>query len=139
MNPATQHQAAAQAMALLAYSQPGAAATVKAHLKRAATIGAVIWRRFNTGPYRWRAKHLRWYLDRHCHDLSPSTRYDQWRTIRSLVTALNRGADWLPLLRGPWVRPTGDYTTPLGGGRPARLPGKAKYRNQFKSTKKKDS
>ncbi len=38
--------------------------------------------------YQWQAKHLRWYLDRACADLAPTTRYDRWRTIRSLAVAL---------------------------------------------------
>ncbi|CUW37725.1 conserved protein of unknown function [Magnetospirillum sp. XM-1] len=90
------------------------------HLDRAELIADVIWRRFNVGPHQWKARHLRWYLDRACADLAPTTRYDRWRTIRSLAVALGR----LEHLKGPWPRPSGDGAEPLGAGRPPKLPGR---------------
>lgn len=123
MNPSNQDQAAAQARELLAGSLPGAHSTVRGHLTRAAIIGSTIWRRFQVGPYRWQVKHLRWYLDQ-TQGLAPSSRYDHWRTVQALTAALGRYKDWRPhLVNGPWMRPTGEKSLPLGIGRPSRRPG----------------
>jgi hypothetical protein len=123
--PASQAEAMRLARAFLANSQPGArGTTVAAHLNRAEMVADTIWRRFNVGPYQWQAKHLRWYLDRACANLAPTTRYDRWRTIRSLAVALGRLDGWQHHLRGPWLRPNGDGEAPLGTGRPPKLPGR---------------
>lgn len=125
MSGANQHQAGRQAAALLRRAMPGATHTVRRHTRRAETIGAVIWRRWHITPMHWQVKHLRWYLAHHTGDLAASSRYDHWRTVRALVAAREKLDDWLPHLRGPWLRPTGDATqrNPRQGGRPARLPG----------------
>ena len=125
MSGASQHQAGRQAAALLRRSQPGARRSVQRHVRRAEHVGAVIWRRWHLVPAQWQVKHLRWYLSAETRDLAPGTRYDHWRTVRALVAALGRGDDWLPHLRGPWLRPCGD-AAPMErgrGGRPPRLPG----------------
>jgi len=62
-NPANQRAAARQARGLLARRLPGSRrGTVGSHLARAERIAEVIWRRWQVGPYRWRLKHVRWYL-----------------------------------------------------------------------------
>jgi hypothetical protein len=68
----------------------------------------VIWRRWQVGPHQWQVKHLRWYLEHRTVSMKPSTRYRHWLTVRALVYALGRSDDWLPRLRGDWIRPTGD-------------------------------
>jgi len=121
-NPATPQAAARQARALLAKRLPGSRrGTVAAHLARAERIGEAIWRRWQVGPYRWRVKHLRWYLTVGTRALTPSTRYRHWLTVRVLVEALAQRGDWLARLEGPWVRPTGE-AGPLRSGRPRRRP-----------------
>lgn len=123
--PASHDEAARVARALLAKSQPGSrSGSVKGHLERTGAIADALWRRFMVGPYQWRAKHLRWYLDRECADLAPTSRYDRWRTVRALLVSLGKFDDWAPYLKGPWLRPTGDGKRPLQVGRPPKLPGK---------------
>ncbi len=124
MSAANQHQAARQARALLVRSLPGSRrGSVRAHLHRAQRIAEAVWRRWQVSPSQWQAKHLRWYLEHHLRDLAPATRYDHWRTVRALLHALGKAGDWTPHLRGPWLRPAGDYAAPLQAGRPPKLPG----------------
>ena len=113
---------------------PGKTRSVQRHTRRADQIGAVIWRRWQVIPAQWQVKHLRWYLSHETRDLAPASRYDHWRTVRALIAALGRLDDWLPLLRGPWLRPTGDASKSNRhlGGRPARLPA-GQTRNPSKS------
>jgi hypothetical protein len=121
-NPANQGRAAHQARALLARCLPGSRrGTVATHLARAERIADVIWRRWQVGPYRWRLKHLRWYLTTQTSGYGPSTRYRHWLTMRVLVQSLGHADTWLPQLQGPWVRPTGQ-TGPLRSGRAPKLP-----------------
>jgi len=124
LSGANQRQAGRQAAALLRHSMPGKTRSVQRHTRRADQIGDLIWRRWQVIPEQWQVKHLRWYLSHETRDLAPASRYDHWRTVRALVAALGRLDDWLPHLRGPWLRPTGDASKPNRhlGGRPARLP-----------------
>jgi hypothetical protein len=118
-NPANGQAAARQTRALLVRRLSGARrGTIAAHLARAERIGAAIWRRWQVGPYRWQLKHLRWYLSTQTGQLTPSTRYRYWLTVRALVASLGHEADWLGRLDGPWVRPTG-VCGALKPGRPA--------------------
>jgi hypothetical protein len=41
-------------------------------------------------PHQWRVKHLRWALERWSINLLPSSRYDYWRTVRAIASALGR-------------------------------------------------
>jgi hypothetical protein len=77
------------------YRAPGT--TVHAHLGRAGGIAACIYRRWQVGPYEWQVKHLRWFLEHGTTSLEGSVRcYRYWLTIRVLIIALGREADWLP-------------------------------------------
>lgn len=121
-SPANQQQAARIARDLLVRRLPGSRrGTVKAHLQRAELIAETIWRRWHVGPYQWQAKHLRWYLVEKTNHLTPSTRYRHWLTVRSLVLTLSTAEHWLPLLQGPWIRPTGEAGK-LKTGRPIKRP-----------------
>lgn len=121
-NPANQAGAARQARAMLARTLPGSRrGSVAGHLARAESIASLIWRRWQVGPYRWRLKHLRWYLTQATEALSPSTRSRHWLTGRVLIQCLGREDDWLPRLQGPWLRPTGERGV-LKTGRPALRP-----------------
>jgi hypothetical protein len=95
---------------------------VKAHLQRAATIGQAIYQRWQIGPYQWRVKHLRWYLEHRTHRQEPSARYRHWLTVRLLVIALDCESDWLPRLRGPWERPKDEPAKVSKPGRPLKRP-----------------
>jgi len=94
---------------------------VRAHVSRAERIAEVIYRRWQVGPHQWQVKHLRWYLEHRTADLTPSTRYRHWLTVRLLVIALEKEGDWAGRLIGPWLRPTGD-SGPVGAGRPVKAP-----------------
>ncbi len=121
-NPANQQQATRIARDLLVRRLPGSRrGTVRAHLQRAELIAETIWRRWQVGPYQWQAKHLRWYLVEKTKQLTPSTRYRHWLTVRLLVLTLSTAEHWLPLLQGPWVRPTGEAGK-LKPGRPIKFP-----------------
>jgi hypothetical protein len=122
MGAANPEQAAREARALLARALPGSRrGTVRGHLQRAERIGEVIWRRFQVSPRQWQVKHVRWYLEQALRDRAPTTRYDHWRTVRTLIHALGKAEAWTAHLRGPWLRPRGE-PGPLGIGRPAKLP-----------------
>ena len=121
-NPANQRQAARIAHDLLVRRLPGSRrGTVRTHLQRAKLIAETIWRRWQVGPYQWQVKHLRWYMVEKTKHLTSGTRYRHWITVRVLVFALRTDEDWLPHLKGPWVRPTGG-SGELKVGRPPRLP-----------------
>jgi len=100
---------------LLKRSTPGAPTSVNDHIERGERIARAIQEHFAIAePAQWRAKHLRWVLDRWTDQFSLNTRYDYWRTARVLASALDRWPDWEPHLRGSWCR--------RGvGGRPAKL------------------
>lgn len=100
---------------LLKRALPGSKASINGHIDRGERIAAAIRERFHLSePHQWQVKHLRWMLERWAEPLSPSTRYDYWRTARALASVLGRWPDWEPHLRGPWCR--------RGvGGRPAKI------------------
>ena len=121
--PPNQRVAARRARELLSRRMPGLdPTTVREHVIRAERVAAVIWRRWQVGPWQWQVKHLRWYLECKTKGMRPGTRYRYWLTIRALVYAVGRGEDWVRRLRGPWVRPTGEGGELKDGRRPS-LPG----------------
>lgn len=120
--PANQREAAAQAKGLLVRTLPGSRrGSVRLHLRRAESIGEIVWRRWQVGPRQWQVKHMRWYLAEKTSHYTSGTRYRHWLTVRALVYALGWGDDWLPYLQGPWLRPTGQAGD-LKAGRPPKLP-----------------
>ena len=121
--PASSRQAIHQTQGLLIRRLPGARkTTVRSHLKRAAAIAKASYQRWQVGPYQWRVKHLRWYLEHRSKRFEPGTRYRYWLTIRLLVMALGREADWLPRLQGPWCRPGEPPAQATRSGRPVKRP-----------------
>jgi hypothetical protein len=94
---------------------------VRRHIERAAAIAQVIYRRWQTGPYQWQAKHIRWYLEHGTQELTPSTRYRHWLTIRLLMISLDKEANWQHHLKGAWQRPSGK-SGKLSNGRPVKRP-----------------
>ncbi|MDA9096176.1 hypothetical protein N9J88_07270 [Porticoccaceae bacterium] len=67
---------------------------VKEHMDRAKRIAIAIWARFQVGPYQYKLKHLRWYVDTCTKDLASNTRYRHWLTIRHIITSLDKNAVW---------------------------------------------
>lgn len=128
--PANQRAAARIARSLLAKRLPGSRrGSVRQHVARSGHIGDTIWRRWQVGPYQWRLKHLRWYLQECTAEYTASTRYQHWLTVRLLILALDKHS-WLERLNGPWVRPTGvrgalRVGRPVLEPSPSNKPGKA--------------
>jgi len=121
--PASARKAVQQAQRLLIRRLPGARrTTVHAHLIRAGTVALSLYRRWQVGPYQWRVKHLRWFLEHQMNQLEPGVRYRYWLTVRLLVIAIGREADWLPRLQGPWTHPSGRLDGKAGAGRPLKRP-----------------
>ena len=90
---------------LLKRALPGAKASINGHIDRGERIAMEIQRRFQVGePHQWQVKHLRWVLERWASEKSEATRYDYWRTVRVLASALGRWQDWRPHLEGEWCR-----------------------------------
>jgi hypothetical protein len=121
--PASTKQAVAKAQGLLVRRLPGARrTTVRAHLVRAAAIAATLYARWQVGPYQWRVKHLRWFLEHRIQHFEPSVRYRYWLTVRLLAIALGRDDDWLPRLNGSWTQPAEDPVAGSRAGRPLKRP-----------------
>jgi hypothetical protein len=122
--PANQRAAARIARSLLAKRLPGSRrGSVRQHLARSERIAQTIWRRWQVGPYQWRLKHLRWFLQECAGEYAGSTRYQHWLTVRLLILALDKHG-WIERLNGPWVRPTG-VRGALRVGRPVLEPSPA--------------
>lgn len=120
--PSSARDAIRKAQGLLIRRLPGPrCTTVRAHLLRAGAIGAALYARWQVGPYQWHVKHLRWFLEHRTDRLAPGGRYRYWLTVRLLVMALGREADWLPRLQGDWTRPTG-FAGDARPGRPVKRP-----------------
>ena len=123
--PANELQVAMQTELLLRRSLPGARASVATHVRRAQRLAIVIYRRWQVGPHQWQCKHIRWALEHGISDLTPVSQYDYWLSVEKALVALGRRDDWLPRLRGPWLRPSGEDSRPRKStGRPPRLPGR---------------
>ncbi|MCP4300150.1 MAG: hypothetical protein GY783_06180 [Gammaproteobacteria bacterium] len=119
--PANHRAAARIARSLLVNRLPGSRrGSVRQHLARGGHIAQTIWRRWQVGPYQWRLKHIRWYLQEHTGEYTNSTRYRHWLTVRLLILALDRDG-WIERLDGPWLRPTGECGA-LNIGRPVLMP-----------------
>jgi hypothetical protein len=122
VRPSTGQQAAKQTRDLLVRTLPGSRrGTVRAHLARAELIGTAIYRRFQVGPFRAQAKHFRWYLETQTGDLTPSTRYRHWLTVRAIISVLGKADSWEVYLQGRWIRPDGKAGA-LKSGKRAKLP-----------------
>lgn len=124
MNPAAHNQARVQAEQMLIRSLPGTRTNVLRRAELAGAIGESIWRRWQVGVRRWQLKHVEWYLDHHVAQLAQSTRYDHWRTLRVLLSAMDK-QEWISRLmarkNATYLRPTAVAGT-LMIGRPAKLP-----------------
>lgn len=80
MRPANRQQAVQHMEHLLARKLTGGRSSrVKEHLNRAKRIAAIIYSRFQIGPYQYQIKHLRWYIFTQTHQLKTAT------TISALV------------------------------------------------------
>ncbi len=112
---------------LLERAQPGSAGGIEQHIRRGERLVALIAERWGIErPEQWRAKHVRWALERGLAELSPASRYHYYRSARVMAAALGRWPAWQVSLRGPWTRPSGSQapTTQAAaarGGCPPKL------------------
>jgi len=108
---------------LLRRAQPGKTSGVKAHIRRSQRIARRIEEHWGISePYKWKVKHLQWFLKVETASLSPASRYDYWRTASVLAAAMGHWPNWEPHLRGPWTRPKPPGPNPgAPGGRPRKL------------------
>lgn len=73
------------------------------HLRQARIIQNAINERWGiANPHRWQVKHLRWFLEEHCAELAPPSRYRYWLTVALIARRRHRLQDWQPHLHGPW-------------------------------------
>ncbi len=79
------------------------AASVWPHLGRARLIAERIWRRWHVGPWQWRLKHVRWFLERRTAHLRPWARYKYWLTMLKVLEARKKAGPWRRPLDGPWT------------------------------------
>jgi hypothetical protein len=108
MRPRTPDEAGREARRFLVPKMRGIApATLDKHLRRTEHIARRIFERWGVGIRGWRLKHVRWFMEADTRLYSDLTRYDYWTTLRHVVEALDKIADWLPRLSGPWSRTRG--------------------------------
>lgn len=93
---------------LIKHRISGSQRKVNEHNNRASALSDMLWIRFQLGVYQYQLKHLKWYLEG-TKLLLPATRYRHWLTVKVILEALGKEADWTDQLQGPWV-------TPAGGG-----------------------
>lgn len=103
--PRNADQAGRMAVQLLKRSLPGHSVVVRRECQRAAGIAAVIWRRWHVGPWQWKSKHVRWFLEHRCDEYRAWTRYRYWLTIERLLSTTGKLEDWRAGLHGPWLKP----------------------------------
>ncbi|MGH1462916.1 MAG: hypothetical protein ACRBB6_12855 [Neptuniibacter sp.] len=100
MRPANQQQAERHMEHLLNRKLKGDRSTrVKEHTQRAKKIAALIWKRFQVGPYQYQLKHLKWYMDTKIRHLKPDTQYRHWLTVKNILKALNKEEGWMNQLK----------------------------------------
>ncbi|MFQ5760422.1 MAG: hypothetical protein ACE5HM_05550 [Acidiferrobacterales bacterium] len=92
---------------MLAQSLSGPPASVRVHLRRAHRIADCLWRRWHVGPWQWRLKHVRWFLEHRTAHLGPWARYRYWLTILKLLEVRQKAHLWRPGLAGPWTSAKG--------------------------------
>lgn len=106
---------------ILERAQPGSSGGVTQHIRRGERLAELIRERWQVErPEQWRAKHVRWALERGLSERSAASRYDYYRTVRVIAAALGHWPDWEPHLIGSWIRPTGERGA-MKAGRPPKL------------------
>lgn len=87
---------------LLKKSTPGSLASIKKHIQRAERLAEMIDEQFSiNSPYKWRVKHFQWTVDALKRELTISTLYDYWLTIRVIASCLGKWHNWEPYLPNP--------------------------------------
>lgn len=103
--PESADQAGRVAVTLLNRCMRGDRNAVRADCERASRIARAIWRRWQVGPWQWKSKHVRWFLEHRADKFSLWTRYRYWLTIERMLHVTGKLDDWQALLKGPWRSP----------------------------------
>lgn len=85
MSVANQHEARMDTLRILRKSLPGKKSGRRKRIEVAQVVAEVVFIRWRVGPYGWKLKHLIWYFDVYIKDSKPSTRYEHWRAVRSIL------------------------------------------------------
>ena len=103
--PRNVQDAGQAARQLLKRSLPGSTRAVRTECDRSSQIARDIWHRWHVGPWQWKQKHVKWYLE--CRSVKSSrwTRYRYWLMVQRLLHAMGKLENWRPALRGPWTSP----------------------------------
>ncbi len=96
-------QASCAVQGMLKRSLSGSPTSAQEHLGRAQLIAERIWQRWHVGPWQWRLKHVRWFLERRTGHLRPGTRYKYWLTMVKVLEARKKADAWRGALAGPWT------------------------------------
>ena len=104
--PKSAAEAAEVAARLLKRAMPGESARTKAECNRVARVAAEVWRQWRVGPWQWKCKHVRWFLEHRTAQYSPCIRYRYWLTVARLLHLIGKWHDWRAQLTGPWCAPT---------------------------------
>ena len=108
MNPSNHWQARTQIHIMMIQKITGRSPRTKKEILRTyENIAEQIWRRWQVGPYRWKLKNLRWYLEVKTKNFAPGTRYRHWLRIAEVILVLNKYEQWEKRLCGPWRNPKG--------------------------------
>ena len=103
--PKSTTEAGEVAARLLQRAVSGKVADVRAECNRAARVAAAVWSQWQVGPWQWRCKHVRWFLEHRTAGYSAWTRYRYWLTVERLLHVIGKWHDWRSQLTGPWCTP----------------------------------
>ncbi|MEZ5482877.1 MAG: hypothetical protein R3E73_12125 [Porticoccaceae bacterium] len=108
MSPRGKYPARQHMLHLMKRRLKGSRRKINEHYNRTLYMSDLLWVKFQVGAYQYQLKHLRWYLEEGTNLLLPDTRYRHWLTVKVILEALDKEADWTPQLQGSWTGPTGN-------------------------------
>ena len=85
MPVSSQLEARMDTLRILRKSLPGKKSGRRKRIEVAQVVAEVVFIRWRVGPYGWKLKHLIWYFDVYIKDSKPTTRYEHWRAVRSIL------------------------------------------------------
>ena len=85
MSVRNQLEARMDTLRILRKSLPGKKSGRRKRIEVAQVVAEVVFIRWRVGPYGWKLKHLIWYFDVYIKDSKPTTRYEHWRAVRSIL------------------------------------------------------
>lgn len=103
--PKSAAEASDIAARLLRRGLPGEDARVRAECDRGGRVAAAVWQQWGVGPWQWRCKHIRWFLEHGSAGYRPWTRYRYWVTVKRLLQVIGKWHHWRAQLIGPWCAP----------------------------------